>query len=187
MAYLNEVQLSEMGFASLGHDVKISDKSSIYNAEQMEIGDFSRIDDFCVLSGRIIIGRNVHIAAQSLVSGGRAGAALEDFTGLAYGAKVIAQSDDYSGATLTNPTVPLAFKREIEAPVTLGRHTILGAGAIVLPGVILGEGCSVGAGSVVRESVLAWSIVAGVPAKFIKSREQGLLIHEQAYLSQNDT
>lgn len=187
MAYLTAAQLSEMGFASLGRGVKISDKASIYDADQIEIGDFSRIDDFCVLSGQISIGRNVHIAALSLVSGGRAGVALEDFTGLAYGAKVIAQSDDYSGATLTNPTVPAALKREIQAPVTLGRHTILGAGAIVLPGVIMGEGCSVGAGSVVRESVPAWSMMAGVPAKFIKRREQGLLVHEQAYLSQNDT
>lgn len=187
MAYLNAAQLSEMGFASLGRDVKISDKASVYNADQIEIGDFSRIDDFCVLSGRVTIGRNVHIAPQSLVSGGRAGAALEDFTGLAYGAKVIAQSDDYSGATLTNPTVPLAFKREIEAPVTIGRHSILGAGAIVLPGVSLGEGCSVGAGSVVISSVPAWTIVAGVPAKFIKSRDKGLLTHEQSYLAQDDT
>lgn len=187
MAYLNAAQLSEMGFASLGRDVKISDKASVYNADQIEIGDFSRIDDFCVLSGRVTIGRNVHIAAQSLVSGGRAGAALEDFTGLAYGAKVIAQSDDYSGATLTNPTVPLAFKREIEAPVTIGRHSILGAGAIVLPGVSLGEGCSVGAGAVVISSVSAWTIVAGVPAKFIKNRDKGLLTHEQSYLAQDDT
>lgn len=187
MGYLNAAQLRDMGFASLGRNVKISDRASIYNADQIEIGDLSRIDDFCVLSGRIIIGRNVYMGVHSVVSGGRPGAVLEDFTCLAYGAKVIAQSDDYSGATMTNPTVPFEYKHEIEAPVTLGRHTILGAGAIVLPGVAIGEGCSVGAGSVVLASVPSWSIMAGVPAKFIKSREQGLLKHEQAYLSQEDT
>jgi len=187
MAFLTAKQLQEMGFASLGRNVKISDKASIYNAEQMEIGDLSRIDDYCVLSGRINIGRNVHIAAQSLISGGRAGVVLEDFTGLAYGAKVIAQSDDYSGTTMTNPTVPLALKQEIEASVTLGRHTILGAGAIVLPGVVIGEGCAVGAGSVVLKNTPAWSILAGVPAKFVRHREQGLLAYEQTYLNQNET
>lgn len=185
MAYLDVAQLSELGFASLGRNVKISDKASIYNADQITIGDFSRIDDFCVLSGRIVIGRNVHVTPQTVVSGGRAGATLADFTTLAYGVKVIAQSDDYSGATMTNSTVPQKFKLEVEAPVTIGRHSILGAGAIVLPGVSIGEGCSVGAGSVVLSSVPAWTIVAGVPAKFIKSRDQGLLIHERAYLTQD--
>lgn len=185
MAYLNAAQLSEMGFASLGRNVKISDKASIYNADQITIGDFSRIDDFCVLSGRIAIGRNVHVTPQTLVSGGRAGATLADFTTLAYGVKVIAQSDDYSGATMTNSTVPPKYKVEVEAPVTIGRHSILGAGAIVLPGVSIGEGCSVGAGSVVLSSVPPWTIVAGVPAKFIKNREQGLLMHERAYLTQD--
>jgi len=185
MAYLTDAQLSEIGFASLGRNVKISDKASLYNVDQIEIGSFSRIDDFCVLSGRIAIGRNVHVTPQSLVSGGRAGAILADFTTLAYGVKVIAQSDDYSGATMTNSTVPTKYKMEVEAPVTIGRQAILGAGAIVLPGVRIGEGCSVGAGSVVLSSVPAWTIVAGVPAKFIKNREQGLLVHERAYLTQS--
>ena len=51
MAYLTEFELKEMGFKRLGKNVKISDKASIYNADQIEIGDNSRIDDFCVISG----------------------------------------------------------------------------------------------------------------------------------------
>ena len=62
MAFLNEEQLEKMQFKALGSNVCISDKASIYNADQIELGDNSRIDDFCVISGKVSIGRNVHIA-----------------------------------------------------------------------------------------------------------------------------
>ncbi|PRZ45998.1 galactoside O-acetyltransferase [Tritonibacter scottomollicae] len=182
MAYLTQAQLDTMGFASLGHDVKISDKASIYNAEQMTLGDHTRIDDFCVVSGCVTTGRNVHIAPLCLVAGGTPGIEFSDFSGLAYGVKIFAQSDDYSGATMTNPTVPAAFKSETKARVSLGRHVIVGANAVVAPGVSLADGTAVGAGSVVLASSAPWSIMAGVPAKHIKTRSSDLLALEDELL-----
>jgi len=55
MAYYTEEQLQNLGFKYIGKNVKISDKASIYNCDQIEIGDNSRIDDFCVVSGKIKI------------------------------------------------------------------------------------------------------------------------------------
>ena len=63
MAYLTENQLQQLGFKSLGKNVKVSDKASIYNYDQIEIGDNSRIDDFCILSGNIKIGKYCHAYA----------------------------------------------------------------------------------------------------------------------------
>jgi UDP-3-O-[3-hydroxymyristoyl] glucosamine N-acyltransferase len=80
MAFLSEDKLLAFGFRKLGKDVKISDKASIYNADLIEIGDYSRIDDFCVLSGRISIGRNVHIAVYCNIAGGTEGVIFEDFS-----------------------------------------------------------------------------------------------------------
>lgn len=182
MAYLTEKQLSEMGFKSLGKDVKISDRASIYNADQIEIGDYSRIDDFCVISGKVKLGRNVHIAPYCLVAGGEKGIVFEDFSGLAYQVQVFTQSDDYSGQTMTNPTVPAEFKKEAKRAVFIGRHSIVGAGSIILPGVTLNEGTSVGAMSLVRKSTESWSIYLGNPAKKIKDRKKDLLELERAYL-----
>lgn len=182
MAYLTQDQLDAMGFAALGQNVQISDRASIYGSDKMRLGDHVRIDDFCVMSGHIDIGRNVHIATQCMVAGGTPGVTLGDFAGMAYGSKVFAQSDDYSGATLTNPTVPDAYKSEIKVPVYIGRHVILGTNAVVGPGITLGDGCAIGAGSVVLHSFDPWTIAAGVPARRIKDREQGLLEHEHAYL-----
>lgn len=56
MAFIPEEKLKEMGFKSLGKNVKISDKASIYNCDRISIGDNTRIDDFCVISGTVTLG-----------------------------------------------------------------------------------------------------------------------------------
>jgi galactoside O-acetyltransferase len=182
MAFLTEKELMLLSFKKLGKNVQISEKASIYNCDQIEVGDNSRIDDFCVLSGNISIGRNVHLAVFCNVAGGEKGVTLSDFSGLAYGCHVFSQSDDYSGRSLTNPTVPDAYKKETKAPVFIGRHVIVGACTIVLPGVIIAEGTSVGAMSMVTKSTLEWSVYFGIPAKKIKNRSRALLDLEKLYL-----
>lgn len=184
MAYLTNEQLAEMGFKHLGKNVRISERASIYGADQMSIGDNSRIDDFCVVSGKVTIGRNVHVAPLCLVAGGEPGITLDDFSGLAYHAQVFSQSDDYSGETMTNPTVPAEYKREIKSPVTIGRHVIIGSGAVIFPGVVLPEGCSIGALSLVLNSQEPWSVCVGIPAKRVKERSRGLLKYEAEYFKE---
>lgn len=181
MAFLNEKSLAALGFKYLGANVKISDKASIYNPELIEIGDDSRIDDFCVISGKVTIGKNVHIAVFCNVGGGEVGVTLEDFCGLAYGCHVFAQSDDYSGRTLTNPTVPDKFKNETKLPVYIKRHSIVGVSSVIFPGVTLEEGTSVGAMSLVTKSTDEWSVYFGVPAKRLKTRKRELLDLEKNY------
>lgn len=184
MAYLTKEELQAMGFKAVGKDVKVSDKASIYSPETIEIGDYSRIDDFCVVSGRVALGRNVHIAPFCLIAGGDKGAFLDDFSGLAYGVQVFSQSDDYSGRTLTNPTVSSKFKDERKAEVRIGRHVIIGASSMVFPGVNLADGCSVGAMTLVNKSTEPWGIYAGNPARRVKNRKQDLLELEAQLLSE---
>jgi acetyltransferase-like isoleucine patch superfamily enzyme len=118
------------------------------------------------------------------VAGGEPGIVLEDFAGLAYGCHVFAQSDDYTGRSLTNPTVPARFKKEFKAPIHIKRHCIVGTASLIFPGVTLGEGCSVGAMSMVTKSTQEWSVYFGVPAKRLKARKQDLLELEQHYLAE---
>lgn len=182
MAYLSKDALHRMEFAHLGRNVRISTRAALYDTARMHLGDNSRIDDFCVVSGRVETGRNVHFAPFCLVAGGRPGVFIQDFAGLAYRVSVFAQSDDYSGATMTNPTVPPLYKTETLAPVHIGRHVIIGASAIVVPGVDLAEGTAVGAGSLVLKSTEAWSVVVGTPARRLRARSRTLLEQEAAYL-----
>ena len=140
MAYLVQAAMEALGFAALGQNAKISDKASIYDADKMPIGDHSRIDDFCVVSGRVDIGRNVHITPLCLIAGEIPGITFEDFSTLAYRGAVFAQSDDYSGLAMTNSTLPGQFTMIRRAPVRIGRHAIVRAGAIICPGLDLGVG-----------------------------------------------
>jgi len=185
MAYYAHEELKSLGFKYIGKNVKISDKASIYNCDQIEISDNSRIDDFCVISGKIKIGRNVHITPMCLIAGGEKGIFIEDFTTISYGVKVFTQSDDYSGQTMVNSTIPNKFKVETMRPVIICRQSIIGAGSIVMPGVILEEGSSIGANSLVNKSTKPWGVYYGSPAIRIKERSKDLLLLEKLFLSEN--
>ena len=58
----------------------------------------------------------------------------------------------------------------VTAPITIGDGVWIGARAIILPGVRIGEGAVVAAGAVVTKDVEPWAVVGGNPAKFIKMR-----------------
>lgn len=182
MPYYSEKELNELGFKSVGKNVKVSTKSSIYDHEKIEIGDNSRIDDYCVISGNIKIGKNVHITPMCLIAGGEKGIIFCDFTTVSYGVKIFTQSDDYSGDTMTNSTIPKAFKNECKKAITIKSHSIIGAGAIIMPGVTLDEGTSIGAMSLVSKSTEPWGIYAGSPARRIKEKSRLLLKLKDRYL-----
>jgi acetyltransferase-like isoleucine patch superfamily enzyme len=187
MAYLTEDELKKLGLKKIGKNVKISSKAAIYNPELIEIGDNSRIDDFCILSGRIKIGRNVHITPFCLLAGGEEGIILEDFTTLAYRVTIFTRSDDYSGETLTNSTVPVKYRyNTIKAPVIVKRFSIIGTHSVIFPGVIIEEGTSVGAMSLVNKSTEPWSIYVGIPAKKIKDKSKNLLKQFQEYINEEE-
>lgn len=182
--YYAREELQGMKFRKLGSDVLISRTSRLYSPEYISIGDYSIVDDFCILSGNIEMGRNVHLAHGCRVIGGCEGIAMDDFSGLAFGVTIFAQSDDYGGGAMTNPTVPMKFRKIMRARVEIGRHAIVGAGAIIFPGVTLGEGSSVGSFSMVTKSTEPWSVYFGIPAKKIKNRRRDLLELEREYLAE---
>lgn len=186
MGYLSREQAEQLGFKFIGKNVKISDKCSIYEPENISIGDNSRIDDFSVISGKVTLGRNVHITPQCLLAGGEKGILMEDFSALAYGVKVFTQSDDYSGSYMTNPTLPRIYTKVTKRQVCIGRHSIVGTNSVILPGSILKNGVSVGAVSLVQGLLREWSIYSGNPAIFIRERKRDLLFLENKYLASVD-
>ena len=186
MSYLSDEALKGVGFKHLGMNVKIGSLVSIHRPEEISIGDNSRIDDFSAISGKITIGANVHIAVHCVLVASQENLIMEDFSGLAFGCYLFTSSDDYSGKSLTNPTIPTKFKNIIHGPIRIGRHVIVGTGSIVFPGVEIAEGCSVGALTVVRKSTLPWGIYLGNPARRIKERSKELLVLEKIFLSEDN-
>lgn len=174
-----EEELKQLGFKKIGTNVQLSRKTSIYGAENISLGDYVRIDDFCILSGKIFLGNHVHVAAYCALYGGTSGIEMHDFTGISSRSAIYADSDDYSGNALTNPTIPDKFRNVIGGKVIIEKHALIGTGCTVLPGVIIGEGASVGSMSLINRSLDDWGIYVGIPCKKIKERSKKLLELEQ--------
>lgn len=181
--YSND-ELKLIGFKKYGKNVFISRKTSIYKPERISIGNDVRIDDFCIISGEVNLGNYIHIAAGCYLFGGSSGITLEDYTGISSRTAVYADSDDYSGCAFTNPTLPENYRHIIHGGVVLKKHSIIGSGSTILPGVIIGEGAAVGSMSLVNKSLEAWSICIGIPCKKIKERDRTLLSLEKRFIEE---
>ena len=77
-------------------------------------------------------------------------------------------------ATLNHGMAPQQRQSLYPAPIVIGRNVWIGAGVTVVPGITIGNNAVVGAGSVVTKSVPANTVVAGIPAKRIKTIEPNL-------------
>lgn len=178
MAYLSQDEIKKIGFASVGTEVYISDKASIYNASKIILGSYVRIDDFCLLSAGpegIEIGNYVHISCYVCLIG-RSKITIHDFVSVSIKATILSSNSDFSGETLPSlqefqvDDSNKGLLSVISMPVVLETHTGIGAHSVILPGVTVGKGSVIGAHSVVYESVNQWGIYFGNPVRFIKKR-----------------
>ena len=77
---------------------------------------------------------------------------------------------------MTNSTIPDKYRSVSRSHVHIGRHAIVGANSVILPCVTLAEGVAVGAGSVVTQSLDAWAVYAGSPARKLKDRPSAVIL-----------
>lgn len=182
-SFYKQDELRELGLKKIGTNVLISRKASIYGASNISIGNNVRIDDFCILSGKICISNYVHISAYTGLYGGSKGIVLESFTGISSRCVVYAESDDYLGESMTNPMLPDKFRNVYGEGVSIRRHALIGSGCTILPSVIIGEGASVGAMSLVNKNIDPWTVNIGIPCKKIKNRSQNILKLEHEFLN----
>lgn len=182
MAHYSQQELNNLGLKSLGENVLISKDAKIYSPHKITIGNNVRIDDFCILSGQVVIGNNVHLASGVQLAAGSGKITLKDFSGIAFNTVLTASSDDYSGKSLTGPTVPDIYKEtKTVGEIVIGKHVIIGASCFVMPNIEIGDGSAVGAMSFVSKNLDSWGIYFGIPAKKIKERSKDLLQLEKNY------
>lgn len=177
------------GFVFLGSNVKVR------HAYQLSVGKNFILDDNVSLNALsnqgIIIGDHVSIARDSIVF--CTGIISQKGTGITIGHRTGINARAYlggqGGITIGNdvimgpnvqifsenhnfdqPGIPIKDQGVNRQAVIIGNGCWIGAGATILAGVEIGDGCVIAAGSVVTKSVPANVIVAGVPARVIKSR-----------------
>ena len=171
VSFYSREELLGIGFKSVGENVLISRKTSIYSAKTISIGNNVRIDDFVILSGNITLGSHIHIAAYAAIYGGF-GVTLEDYSGVSARVTIYSAMDDFSGNYLIGPIHPKYLTNVTGGRVRICKYVQVGAHSVVFPNITINEGAVVGAMSLVNKDISEWIIVAGIPIKFIKKRNR---------------
>jgi len=157
-----------------GPGTRIDDTALFFGAGHVEIGAHVRIDAYCVITagpGIVRIGDHVHLGAATHVFG-TAGVDVGAYGNVSSRVSIFSTNDDYTEGHVGNPTTPEEVRGVTAAPVTIERHAIVGCGSVILPGVRLGIGASVGALSLVKHDVPPFAVVAGTPARRIGDRDR---------------
>jgi len=180
MGYLQRDEALALGFAAFGEDAQVSDAARIYGAGRVTVGDHVRIDDFAVITADepVELGAYVHIATGVYLNG-TAGVTIGDFTSLSARVCLYTNTDDFSGPAIIGATVPNEYRNVKTQRVDIGRHCVIGAGSVVLPGAELPEGVAVGALSLVKDRLEEWTLYAGVPVRKVRPRSKDALRLEQ--------
>ncbi len=154
---------------SCGYGVSIGSHVGFKHLETFEIGNGVFIGAHAYLQGRFdgrfVIGNHVWIGPQSYFDA--RDLMLGDHVGWGPGAKVLGST--HVGLPIDVPIIQTDLDIK---PVRVESWADIGTGAILLPGVTVGRGSIVGAGAVVTQDVPPFAIVAGVPARFIRWRPQ---------------
>ncbi|MBI2267241.1 MAG: acyltransferase [Armatimonadetes bacterium] len=162
-----EFSLSDL--SRVGDHVVIEPHVLIFHPENIEIGTNVYVGHYTILKGyhenKMIMGDNVWIG-QGCFFHSAGGIRIGSNVGIGPGVSVLTsfhRTDQTDRSILASD---LTF-----AEVVIEDDCDIGTGAILLPGVRIGKGSQVGAGSVVTRNVQDYAIVAGTPARFLRSRK----------------
>jgi acetyltransferase-like isoleucine patch superfamily enzyme len=188
--FLKPFLKSSSGLLFLGSHVKVRHGYRITAGKNLLIGDNVSID--ALSANGITLGDHVSIARDSIlfctgvIAQKGTGITIGDRTGIGARAFLAGQggitigNDVITGPNIqifsenhnfSDPGLTIKEQGVTKQATVIGNNCWLGGGITILAGVTIGDGCVVAAGSVVTKSVPANSIVAGVPAKVIKSRD----------------
>lgn len=147
---------------------------------------FTRLSSSTVFINRdrCSIGNHVWVGHFSILDGSE-GLTIEEGCQLAAWNGVYTHSSQNSIRLLGDQFVNIPHTERpgyVRGAVTIGRYSFLGAGVKVLPGVTIGQGCVIGAGSVVTKDIPDYSLAVGLPAQVIGST----IDLDLEYFSQHD-
>ena len=144
----------------LGRDVKLSKFINLYGCE---VGDETKIGAFVEIQKNATVGKRCKVSSHTFIC---EGVTIEDNVFIGHSVTFI--NDSYPRATALDGALQTEADWKVERTV-IKKGASIGSGTTILSNVTVGENAIVGAGSVVTKDVPPNSIVAGNPAKFLRS------------------
>lgn len=145
--------------------------TKIVGLDLIDFGENIIIDDFTLIyaTAPMKIENNVHIGCFASITGG-AELLIGEFTAISQGCRILTGTDDFVDWGFGNSTIDEKYRNVKREPISIGKFCIIGANSVVLPGVTIGEGAMVGAGSVVTKDLEPWGVYIG--NKKLKNRNK---------------
>ncbi len=156
----NDPQLSIAADVKLGKDVKLSKFINLYGCE---IGDETKVGAFVEIQKNARVGKRCKISSHTFVC---EGVTIEDEVFIGHNVAFI--NDIYPRATVVGGGLQTESDWRVETTL-VKKGASIGSGATILAKIVIGENAIVGAGSVVTKNVAANTVVAGNPAKFLRT------------------
>lgn len=154
-------------------DIRIDDTAKVKYLEKF--GDHISIDMCVYCSVKLYLGNWVHISPLTSIIGGiKSSLTIGDFAGISTGARIVCGSEDFVNSLLG--FMPEEFKTDVYGNNVIHNFAWVGAGAIVLPNIVMAEGSVLGAGAVLTRDTEPWMVYVGNPAKAVKMRNKGLIL-----------
>ena len=154
-------------------DIRIDDTARVKHLEKF--GDHISIDMCVYCSVKLYLGNWVHIAPlTSIIGGVKSSLKIGNFAGISTGARIVCGSEDFVNSLLG--FMPEEFKTDVYGSNVIKDFAWVGAGAIVLPDIVMAEGSVLGAGAVLTKNTEPWMVYVGNPAKAIKMRNKELIL-----------
>lgn len=173
-------------FAEFGPNITIYEPTTFAQTNNIYLKGNSIIAEYCWILGGLglHIGNFIHIASHVSLAGGGI-TIIEDFCSLSAGVRFVSGTDLADGSGLVNSTIPPAYRGVERGFIHLKKHSFVATNVIVFPGVTIGEGAVVGAGSIVTKDVEPWTINIGYPLKPIKRRPKEEILRLGSLLYQD--
>ena len=165
-------EFSPEQFRAIGENVIFERGVLVFHPENIRLGTNIYVGHYTILKGyyrnEMVIGDHTWIGQSCFFHSG-GGIRIGKSVGIGPHVKILTTAHAEEGIDK-----PILHSRIEEGPVGIEDDCDVGIGAIILPGVTIGRGSQIGAGAVVTHDVAPYSVVAGVPAKLLRKRDEPL-------------
>ena len=147
----------------------VSMQSRVQLSRQIQFGRGTVVKPYAVIStqgGRITFGRQCAVSSFNHISTGLKDITVGNYVRIAPGVTILGGSRNFHDRNTL-----IIGQESYHAEVNIGNDVLIGASAVILPGVHIGDGVVIGAGSVVDSDIPPYMIAAGVPVKIVGERK----------------